>query len=1082
MPISPELFKAILALDSYNRGYGAGIELTGTEIGNATIGIDSSVIKDTDDVRRDIPAGFYAIAYSYNGQTIISYRGTNADTAAAFANDALHGYFIGGGAPIDPQSSLAIDFYKAVADQLGSSPHNANITLTGHSLGGGLAGYIGAIYGKNVVLFDNMTYTDAVNNLYALMVVPSPLRDRIYGGAQPWLPVFTGTAYNTTGELLQELLFKRALQSIPSQNINSYAGISDPLNLHDMGLLINLMYAKENSLTDWHSIGTQFYNSFFDDQIGLQAGFTVSGINGAYGAAQKMHSAIAYSAIDSGTTVFGNTAIRAMFDDANDLGKAIGKYSSSSSSALKGASQAISNILVQFAGQLANGHVLTNIGDPLLSGVLSLSADKNTLNINLDPVLWSIGTNSGQPVADIIGRDQILNTLTSTAIDYMGDLWISTNYDLFDHVTFATKDKGITANLLDVPSTGKADLYIGGNGGDSVTGSSGNDLINGGKGLDYLYGGAGDDIIMGNDGNDTLSGGAGHNILDGGAGSNSVIYSLNTTDDITLVLSSNFANSASFNDALYNIKDVYSGSGNDYLTGDSQNNVLAGFIGNDTIDGAAGNDYLYGGDGSDILIGGGDVDNLYGGAESDTLTGGGGNDIFHIDSGDGFDIITDPEAGDSIQFSSGALSGTASKLGNDIFQLGGYNLRQQGTDLVITKNASAYGSQSATGVTIQNFFTSGYDPKLSYSNIGITIPGTDTPVTNNEKSIVDLSVQAIPGDNVRYCPIVLDLNGDGIKYKSWTSIGYNVHFDIDNDGFAEGMEWLDANDGFLVRDLNGNGKIDNGAELFGEDGGTTAYYKLAQYDTNHDNKVDANDSGFSGLRIWQDLNSNGKTEAGELKTLAQANIKELSLQLTNNQYDPTPHIIAGTSSFTRTDNSVGLAEDTLLVTAQLDTIYVGADRAVNPAIDQSVLALPLTRGYGTLKGFQYALTDDATLKAMVVEFANLNIATQMHEVYDRVDAIIHQWSSTNGLPSTGADTDSNASKAAVIQKITDMDTTGLNIDDAYGILQYNLVSKLLVQGPLRSVFPQAYYDYANDALVLGQSYDDILTQAKKKSC
>ncbi len=92
-------------------------------------------------------------------------------------------------------------------------------------------------------------------------------------------------------------------------------------------------------------------------------------------------------------------------------------------------------------------------------------------------------------------------------------------------------------------------------------------------------------------------------------------------------------------------------------------------------------------------------------------------------------------------------------------------------------------------------------------------------------------MQAIPGDNVRYCPIVLDLNGDGIKYKSWTSTGYNVHFDIDNDGFAEGMEWLDANDGFLARDLNGNGKIDNGAEMFGDNAGTSAYYKLAQYNT-----------------------------------------------------------------------------------------------------------------------------------------------------------------------------------------------------------------------------------------------------------
>lgn len=43
MPISSDLFRAILALDSYNRGYNAGVGdpstgLPGTQIGNATIG------------------------------------------------------------------------------------------------------------------------------------------------------------------------------------------------------------------------------------------------------------------------------------------------------------------------------------------------------------------------------------------------------------------------------------------------------------------------------------------------------------------------------------------------------------------------------------------------------------------------------------------------------------------------------------------------------------------------------------------------------------------------------------------------------------------------------------------------------------------------------------------------------------------------------------------------------------------------------------------------------------------------------------------------------------------------------------
>ena len=73
-----KLFNAILAMDSYNRGYNAGITFDalsdeiGTKIGSATI-------YDTLGSTLAESVGFYAIAYSYNGETIISYRGTNDD-------------------------------------------------------------------------------------------------------------------------------------------------------------------------------------------------------------------------------------------------------------------------------------------------------------------------------------------------------------------------------------------------------------------------------------------------------------------------------------------------------------------------------------------------------------------------------------------------------------------------------------------------------------------------------------------------------------------------------------------------------------------------------------------------------------------------------------------------------------------------------------------------------------------------------------------------------------------------------------------------------------------------------------------
>jgi hypothetical protein len=101
--VNRDLFLAILALDSYNRGYGRRIKAgsdaptnttgdIGIQLGNATIGADSAVLLDDNRNRTDIPSDFYAIAYDYNGETIISYRGTDN-----LLKDANSGYGLGGG-------------------------------------------------------------------------------------------------------------------------------------------------------------------------------------------------------------------------------------------------------------------------------------------------------------------------------------------------------------------------------------------------------------------------------------------------------------------------------------------------------------------------------------------------------------------------------------------------------------------------------------------------------------------------------------------------------------------------------------------------------------------------------------------------------------------------------------------------------------------------------------------------------------------------------------------------------------------------------------------------------------------------
>ncbi|MDO4248692.1 MAG: hypothetical protein Q4C79_07000 [Neisseria sp.] len=136
-------------------------------------------------------------------------------------------------------------------------------------------------------------------------------------------------------------------------------------------------------------------------------------------------------------------------------------------------------------------------------------------------------------------------------------------------------------------------------------------------------------------------------------------------------------------------------------------------------------------------------------------------------------------------------------------------------------------------------------------------------------------------------PLVLDLDGDGIE--TVQTNGYKgAMFDHNKDGIRTATGWVAADDGLLVIDKNGDGLINNGGELFGDnqvlkDGSTatTGYAALADYDSNDDKVIDSKDAQFADLRIWRDLNQDGISQSNEWFTLAQLNIQSLDLEHQN---------------------------------------------------------------------------------------------------------------------------------------------------------------------------------------------------------
>ena len=269
---------------------------------------------------------------------------------------------------------------------------------------------------------------------------------------------------------------------------------------------------------------------------------------------------------------------------------------------------------------------------------------------------------------------------------------------------------------------------------------------------------------------------------------------------------------------------------------------------------------MFGGAGADTLLGGVRDDVLNGGVGADTLTGGTGADVllggFDYDTyfADSSDTITDTDGKGVVNLGGNKLGLAKRKKGEVEYK--------DGADNVYAMSGSTLSING--GLKILNF---------SSGDLGIVLKEED--IDEVKRRFIRSRTLATTS------PIVLDLDGDGVET---TSIAAGTHFDHEHDGFAEATGWVGPDDGLLVRDLNGNGKIDSGAELFGTETllgngqrAANGFEAMRQLDANLDGKLDASDADYASLRIWKDANGDGKTDAGELVGLAQAGVQSIDL-------------------------------------------------------------------------------------------------------------------------------------------------------------------------------------------------------------
>jgi hypothetical protein len=143
----------------------------------------------------------------------------------------------------------------------------------------------------------------------------------------------------------------------------------------------------------------------------------------------------------------------------------------------------------------------------------------------------------------------------------------------------------------------------------------------------------------------------------------------------------------------------------------------------------------------------------------------------------------------------------------------------------------------------------------------------DLGVTMNRSYHEESNVSVRLGDAVKKDPLVLNFDGTAAQLENTA-----VQFDLDGDGQVEQMPLLLRGSAYLAIDLNNDGQINSGKELFGPTSGN-GYKELAAYDKDGNQFIDENDPVFEQLRLWTPAEQGG----GEIVSLRDHNVGALAL-------------------------------------------------------------------------------------------------------------------------------------------------------------------------------------------------------------
>jgi Ca2+-binding RTX toxin-like protein len=488
----------------------------------------------------DPGTGFAASAF-YNATTgalVIAFRGTDSDLwEGGLNNDWWRANVPAASGVRAPQLIAALEFFAEALSLAATKPMFDwnKVEFTGHSLGGGLAAWMGALFNRRATGFDAAPFGRSLFTLDDPFTLVNE-RTALQSLLGDYLTRFSRRAATLPGVPAAALTsFSAYVQAASQESTLSAAFDSRRRNVRNV-------FVKGEALEPLRSgaFGSALNLLAIEPSSGQAALDFLHGRESPVGA-RELHSIELLALLDRAESfrvaLTNNPGLAALLFDsglyADELRAASGLPEKTTLAQLLRGETGGPLGAVAYGGARLFGidaDRLALVTDPTLRlGLLSALVEKYTLATSVPQSGWVQSTGSAMrvdltaaasgPAVQDRGRRR-LDLALELAIDPADRKYAAALIAAAETVTVAASTLSGVGSI----GSGAVDVMIGGDLGDDLDGAAGSDLLVGGNGNDVLNGGAGNDVLVGGDQADALTGGIGEDKLIGGTGQDSYIF------------------------------------------------------------------------------------------------------------------------------------------------------------------------------------------------------------------------------------------------------------------------------------------------------------------------------------------------------------------------------------------------------------------------------------------------------------------------------------------------------------------------------------------------------------------------------